>query len=182
MGDQLPFFGYGILADTLFLQELFGRNLTEDEGEAVIKGYELRVVPKEQIDSPSVQNDPEIPDSFKIYGITETHNNTNLVKGRFLFLNSDAIKLVRMLDFGTDVFRTDSVTTHGGIRFYSHVLKRPAIGPMIGVPVENGLRYNPYLNGGEEYARTLARVTREKAGLAPVQIEGQQPGHGTERR
>ncbi len=159
--DLTPFFGYGLLADDVFAGELFDRFSRPTEIEVAASGYKLVIVPKDEINSEAVRTDPKIPDNYKIYGLTPTGNEDDLVKGRLLYLSRRELGLVDMLDFGNNVFKTETVMYLGGVPIRSHVLRKPEIG----IPVENGLRYNPYLNGDGLDAFDLAFELEEKYDL-----------------
>jgi hypothetical protein len=153
--------GYGLLKSRNFVEALLHRKLKPTETVTKLPGYELRIVPQEQL--PGLAEIATSP-TFRLYGLKETGNLEDEISVRLLQLSEAEYALVREVDFGDAVFGSEQAAMFDSIPYSAHVLKDPTLGQAI--PVEERLSYRPYLNGGIDDAVAVAREIRKRWLLA----------------
>jgi len=160
---------YGLPKSQSFVETLLGRSLRETEVEAPLDNFELRIVDRDKLPLSVQENTPP---GFRLYGLVKG-TPANKVGIRLLQLTDDEYELVRMVDFGNTVFRSEGAYTFFNDRNYYrvHVL-RDEIKSTPAQVSEKG-EYKIYLNGDEEAAIKVAEDIR-RSWLAARSPEGQQ--------
>lgn len=145
------YFGYGLLADENLVEELLGRRLREWEGKTTIRGFQLKVLEREELpEKVKVTTD----EGFKVYGLVEDPTRRGEVRGLMLDLSSEERTAVDALNFGRSLYKP--FTLKNGVKVRVDILRDPDKGTF--VKDGYGLNYNPFLNGLKESIATTRAI------------------------
>ena len=139
MNQQQAYVGYGLLANEEFVKRILGRQLKPLEGAVSLAGFQLRVIERDQLPK-SVQDDT--PSGFRIYGLAKTPDTRRMVSGIQLYLSGEEQAAIDELNFDRELYEPHGVSFDNGVQGRIDVLQNE----QLGVPIEDGLNYEPFLN------------------------------------
>lgn len=145
------YLGYGLLANQALIEELLGRPVKPWELETTIRGFDLRILKREELPR-GIQDATD--EGFRMYGLTENPRGKG-IRVRILELTGQEKAAVNALNFGSALFEERRVFI--GVSASVDILRDRTL---LGEPVADCINYRRFLNG-EQAAMALARKIRE---------------------